>query len=424
MKKFILLLIALLLLPEINFARPQYSILQSFGAKCQNCHVAPGMGRQRTQMGWMSRQDLSLINPDKIGLGDVFTALNNNNAVWDDKIMFGMDLRYQTARWSTTEPKSVEYPDPFDENETITIDYNDPYATERDYMLMLFTPYLTFQPASWITVEGMYNLAYEIENKKRYTGQEAYSASIILKPLESGPSLRFGMIEPVVGTDWDDHTVMTRMMVTKTTPVPTIPADYAEWGAQLDYQAIDWLGVSVGLYNSENLHEMSGGAVPKDRLSTRLNLTFYPPEVIEGITSFMGGTWFMNGALNSDDGIYYGNDFYQVNNLFLHFGKPGKWAFMSEWIQTKSSYFRETSNFSFEFNYIFYEPLITYARVELGNTEQNTFITEEFMANRYILGAKVNLLPYIALMPEWRLYDRDHVDGIASQFACQLHIFY
>lgn len=423
MKKTLLVLALVLLAnPEI-FARPQYSILQGFGTKCQSCHIAPNVGMQRTSSGWMSRKDISLINPESIGLNPVFDAIGNSNGVLDDKITFGLDFRYQTARWSKTKNNIMTRENPFDPTITDTMEYSDPYATERDYMLMIFTPYLTINPIEGVTLEASYNLAYDIEDKKRYPGQTPFAASVIIQPWQNLPSLRIGMIQPMVGTDWDDHTMMTRNVVTKTATPPSVPCDYYELGAQLDYQAIDWLGVTLGLYDSKNISEMSGGLVPDNTMSGLAKVTLHPPDFGTGITSYCGFTHFVNSQFKTDNGIYFGNRFMTATSFFLHFGMGDRFAVMTEWLRTEYSNMRTTSNVSLELDYMIMEPIIGYARIEQGNTDMIVSNTN-YTGNKYTLGAKIFLLPYIALIPEYKIYDREHVDGFNSQFACQLHIFY
>lgn len=424
MRKILISAIFLLIVFDIVNARPQYSILQSFGTKCQNCHIAPNIGMQRNASGWMSFGDISLIKPEDIGLKPAYDAIRETNTPITDEIMFGLDLRYQSARWPTTKNKIVVYDNLFDPTKKDIIPYSDPYATKRDQMLMILTPYLTITPLEGITIEGSYNLAYEIENKKRYPGQTPYTASVILQPFDYLPSLRIGMIQPMIGTDWDDHTVITRQVVTKTATPPSIPCDYFELGAQLDYEALDWLGVTLGVYDSKNISEMTGGFVKDKTLSGLAKLTLHPPDFGTGITAFMGATHFFNSQLKTDNGIYFRNHYLTASSVFLHFGMPGKFAVMTEYMRTELSQRRVTNNFTVELNYQVIEPAYAYLRLERGNTEMKTAGNPKYHGNKYTLGAKIFLLPYIALIPEYKIYDREHVDSYNSQFAFQLHIFY
>jgi hypothetical protein len=76
-----------------------------------------------------------------------------------------------------------------------------------------------------------------------------------------------------------------------------------------------------------------------------------------------------------------------------------------------------------ELNYEIMEPLIAYARYETGRTNE-VYMDNEYKLNQYVVGGKAYILPYIALIPEYRIVDRPQVDGYHSQWAVQLHIFY
>ena len=112
MKKLLLLFIALAAVNTVSYARPQYSILQGFGTKCQSCHVSPNTGMQRTNAGYLSRSSVSLVNPESIGMGKAFEAMASAKSILDDKVTFGMDFRYQTARWGKQTDQSVSYGPP------------------------------------------------------------------------------------------------------------------------------------------------------------------------------------------------------------------------------------------------------------------------------------------------------------------------
>ncbi len=432
MKRIITIVAALILLPLIASARPQYSILQSFGTKCQNCHVAPNVGMQRTNSGWMSRKDISLINPSTLGMQGLFDAIGESNTLFDDKVTYGLDFRYQTARWGKPTKQSVTYPHFEDPTRDTTINYTNPYGTERDYMLMILTPYLSIKPIDGISLEGSYNFAYDIETKKRYPGQLAYTGAITFNPgdwlpslADYLPSLKIGYMQPMVGTDWDDHTYMTRQFVTPTATPPIVPCDYIELGAQLDYQAIDWLGISLGVYDSKNLKIITQNYTSDQNLSGLFKVTLHPPDFGTGITAYCGGTVFVNGVLKSDNGLYFKNHYFSVQNIFFHFGMADKWAVMTEWMHTITNNARETDNYTVELNYQLTEPVILYARLERGNTIfESARGNMYYHGNKYSIGSKLFVLPYIALIPEYKIYDRTHVDSYSSQFACQLHIFY
>jgi hypothetical protein len=210
-----------------------------------------------------------------------------------------------------------------------------------------------------------------------------------------------------------------------------LPHDYTEWGAQIDYEAIPWLGLSLGLFDSENLTNLQVNGKPVvsgNTLNTVFRVGFYPPEVISGITTFFGGYWLFNSPLKTDDGIYFSNDSYTVGNLFFNLGMSDKWSLLTEYMWSNRQAItefaqRKTSNFLVELTYQPLEAAYAYVRWERANTD-NIFDGTDFHATQYVLGAKFFPLPYIGFIPEYRIFDRDHVEGYHSQWAFQIHLFY
>lgn len=405
MKKFIIIAIITVIAMADAIARPQYSILQTYGTKCQNCHTNIQGGGARTNPGWLSRNSISLINPGSIGLQGLFDLTQETNTAMDDKIMFGFDGRYQSANWGA------------------------PIKSERKTMLMQLSPYLTITPTDWLSFEGMYNTAYQIESDMRYMGQQEWQASATIKPFEDLPSVRVGYFQPTIGTKYDDHTMLIRQVSDISRSTPLVPPDYAEWGIQFDYENIDWLGVSLGFFDAKNLSHItlsnldgeSVSVVDSNTMSTVLRVGFYP-ELSDGITTFFGGTYFINSPLKTDNGIYYGNNYFYIANLFFNVGISDMFSLMTEYCHSEKQSLRKTDNFMVELTYQLKESVLPYVRLERGTTEypeQGTFNT-----NQYVFGAHIVLLPYIEILPEYRIYDREWVDGYSAQWAFQLHMYY
>ena len=411
MKKYSIILAIAIMATSIAYSRPEYSLLQSYGAKCESCHTNVRGGGGRTLGGWMSRNQTSVIPPKVLGLTPVFDFLQQTNSVLDDKISFGMDFRWQTARWGTRSGK-----------------------TERDYMVMQLSPYLSIRPIKYLELEGMYNFGYDLNEKMRYPGQQPGTFSVYIRPGEKLPSLRVGYFQAPVGLVWDDHTIMSRQLVAGGTPstLPLLlPHDMTEWGAQIDYEAIPWLGVSLGVFDSENLSTMlitdrSNKMVPLvngKSLSTVANVRFYPPEFITGVSSFCGVSYMINSPLKTDDGWYFGNDYLAVTNIYGGIGLIDKLALLIEYQYSDKQATRTTDNISAELTYQPIEGAYAYVRAERGHTNDKV-ANVEHNSNQFVFGAKVFLLPYIAILPEYRLYNREWVEGYSGQWAFQVHIFY
>ncbi|MFA6571608.1 MAG: hypothetical protein WCT77_10285 [Bacteroidota bacterium] len=422
MKKLALLLILILLCSGFAYARPQYSILQGFGAKCQACHVNTQGGGARNNPGWMSRKDISLIQPSTIGLGGLFNALSTNQA-FGELITYGVDFRYQSAR------------------------FGGPAGPERKNMVMQTTPYLSINPTSWFFIEGQYNVAYEIEKDLRYIGQQPYAFSANFKIAENLPRLRVGYFQPPIGTKYDDHTLLIRMVAGSARSNPVIPDDYAEFGAQLDYDPFDWLSVNLGAFQSKNMSALTSTINPNDMrvyvpyVTADTSKARTIPVVDQGVPSiagriliaptlpfninaFFGGTFFINSGTNlNKNGFYFSSNFYEISSLFLHIGMLEKFALMTEYIHAKKQNSRTTDNFLVELTYQPLEAANIFFRFEQGNTNE-VFQDKNYHSNQYVIGAHIFPLPFIDLLPEYRIYDRQWIPGHAAQWAFQAHIFY
>ena len=72
MKKLTFISIVLLFLWSNLYSRPQYAMTSSYGTKCITCHVNNQGGGLRNPTGWLSRKDVSLINPKSVGLSGFY----------------------------------------------------------------------------------------------------------------------------------------------------------------------------------------------------------------------------------------------------------------------------------------------------------------------------------------------------------------
>jgi hypothetical protein len=408
MKSILLIILFSILMSFDAYSRPQYSLLQSYGAKCTGCHINTQGGGIRSNPGWMSRNQSSLIDPESIGLKGLFDLTQESNQFLDDKVTFGFDFRYQTARWGSHSGVS-----------------------ERKHMVMQWSNYLAIEPTEWLTIEGLYNLSTDIHPTMQYPGQQPGAVSAYIKPGEDLPTLRVGYFQPTIGTKYEDHTMLNRQFASGSRGVSVVPDDYAELGFQIDYEAISWLGLSFGMFTSENLSKTniplsssgSGSPVNGNHMSSVFRVIFFPPEVASGVNMFAGGTLFLNSPLKTDNGVYFGNEHYYIGNVFFNIGLVDKLALMTEYMRTVKQTMLEVNNITVELNYQLMEPLIAYARYERGNTNY-TQDNKNFITSSYVLGAKAYILPYIAFLPEYRINDKEHLESYSSQWAFQVHVFY
>ena len=408
MKKLITasFIIALALVFHLT-SRPQYSIIQSFGTNCSGCHFNVQGGGVRTTGGWASRNTISLIPAEF--MNQIFTS----NSWVDDKVLFGLDARPQLAKWPA-QGQGSEVP---------------VGTTEYNFMLMQLTPYLIITPFDWLSFEGQYNISYNLYKDKRYVGQNPFAASAVIRAGNNLPQLRVGYFQPPMGMKWDDHTLLSHQFYGKSRS-PVIPDDYSELGAQIDYEGIPWLSASAGAFTSNNMAQYavkqlvneSMRDLPVDEAefktvhlvdSNTISLVgraFISPNIGMGLTSYFGGTMFWN------------NDYY-ITNLFLGVGISDKFAFLAEYMDMNKENSRRAITFLGEFTYQITESFLPYLRAERQMTRE---VTEKdpYYTNQLILGAHIYLLPYIDLLPEWRIVDKEHVSGYHSSIAFQMHIWY
>ncbi|MGQ9819456.1 MAG: hypothetical protein ACUVQ1_05975 [Candidatus Kapaibacteriales bacterium] len=376
------------------FARPQYSILQTYGAKCSACHLNIQGGGVRTISGWLSRKDISLIKPEWIGLKNFFEAITTQNTFLNDKILFGFDTRVQSARW----PKGAT-------------------TTQRDYMLMQATPYLVITPFNWMWLEAFYNIAYDLENSKRYSAQQPYSFSLYLKPFEYLPSVRAGFFQPPIGQKWDDHTLFVRSVIGQFSKHYIVPDDYADFGIQLDYENISWLSLSAGVFSGKNLSKLTSRDINSKTISIvdTNSIGFagrgmYIPEFIQGINSYIGGTFYIN-------------DDYYITSAFLGAGLSDRISVIGEYVRSEKKNSRLTLSFLADITYQLTDSFLPFIRAErsiLKDKDQNNPI----YATALTFGSHIVLLPSLDLLIEYRVLDREHMDGYSAQWAFQIHFYY
>jgi hypothetical protein len=415
MKKILLIMLAFLLVSELSLTRPQYSILQTYGTKCTNCHTNPNYGGARNFGGFLARKDIALIQPDDIGLAGLYDFLSEGTELFDGMVNWGFDARLQNARWAQTSRKEEVRKD----GEVIRPNI------ERKTMLMQLMPYVQVHATDWLRIDGMYNFSYDIHDDMRYPGQQAYYVGVTIQPWQELPSLRVGFINPPISVDYDDHTLLVRQVAGLGRSMPLIPADYAELGFEINYDGIPWLNASFGMYESKKLSKLLADGMPivnENTMSSVMNLSVHP-KLDYGLQGFAGVSHFFNSSLKTDDGIYFGNNYFTISSVYLGFGLADKVALIAEYVMANKQNVMEVNNYLLELTYQIMEPIYVYGRYEIGNTDiLRTGQTWE--AKQYVLGAHIYPLPFIDLIPEYRIYDRADVPGTSAQWAFQIHIFY
>lgn len=374
-------------------ATPQFSLLS--GNRCQNCHVSQQGGGLRNELGWYSYNDVGLLQPSWLGLEEFYKSIGEQNTLVDDKLTIGFDFRLQMA-------KSHKSPD-----------------AENKIFPMQAALHASYAVSDWLTAEGTYNFG-----KKRYNGQTAWSGSLLLQPDFSFPQLRLGFFQPSIGMRYDDHTMLVRQ-VTGNDYLPLIAPNYADAGAELNYEGLKWFTVGAGVFRADHLSEnlvqnTAGNLVPlvaKDDLTFNGRIIFWPRLFEHTINTYVGSSYLANG------------DFSLVT-AFAGIGWTDNIALLAEYMHSDKSGSRKTDNMSVELMYQLTPPILLYVRAEHGSTEQRLeAATLDNTMTQWVIGSQIFLLPYVELRPEFRIVDTEQTPRLSDQyrsqrFAMQLHIFY
>jgi hypothetical protein len=373
---------------------PQFSLIT--GNRCINCHVNAQGGGLRNELGWYSSHDVGLIEPRKLGLESLYSS-DKGNSFLDDKLFLGMDVRFQMARSHV----SAE--------------------SERKFFPMQFALYGAYKATDWLTGE----FTYSMRGRNRfYPGQEQFMGSLILQPMQTLPALRVGYIQPSIGIRYDDHTMLTRFIVGN---VPLIPPNYAEWGAELNYESLPWLTLNAGVFRARNLADIgftdaiSGGF--QDRLITNPNALSLTARAVlwqrfaeDFVNTYIGASFFRN-------------DDFSIAQGFAGIGLTDMISLMAEYTASGKRSRQQTRNFSVEAMYQVLPGLNVYVRGERGmttnlaeNRATNTIAPQDVYMNQGVIGAQVFILPYVEVRPEYRIQDTDTYRS--TRWAMQLHIFY
>ncbi len=381
-------------------AIPQFSLLS--GNKCLNCHVnAQGAGL-RNELGWYSRNDVSLLDLEALGLAEAFEDLSpESNQAFDGLLTYGLDFRFQTSR-----------------------SHRDENASRR-FFPMQGALYAAAHATDWLDLRGMFS-----GGPLRYPGQKRWSASLVVQPSFAYPSLQVGFIQPSIGMRYDDHTMLARSIANESF-TPLIAPNYAEYGAEINYEGLKWLSVTGGVFHAGSLAEDS---------VTGAGGTFVSLIEDENTPSLLGRLvfWprFEDGAVNTWLGAsYLLNDDFNLLNVFAGVGLTDLVALMAEFARSDKEDLRTTENISAEVLYQVQDALMLYLRGETGTTQisftdqEGAPVAIEDSRTQVVLGAQVFLLPYLEIRPEYRLVDVDKEPRTVAQFRStrwhvQAHLFF
>lgn len=366
-------------------AKPQYTMLT--GNRCIACHTNTQGSGLRNSLGSYSRNQSSIINLNDTGIGDFLKAMGEYNSFADEKVVWGMDFRLQSAKTS---------------------------ETERELFAMQLAPYIAIKPFDWLVLQGGVNFM-----EAEYAAQQSFTASVSVKPSFEYPELRFGFIKPSLGNLFDDHTLFIKQTTDDTYANQIMPPDYAELGAELSYDYFKWLNLTAGVYTTKSMNEisivvdenyMTKNIVGKDELFKLVRVAFLPR--------------FFDNYINTQfGGAHYFADDYSITDLFFHLGLTDEASLITEYVITNKKDIRESNNYLIELMYQIMPSLMAYVRYEDAFTKDHAQKVE-YKAVRYTIGLNIYPLPFIELRPEYRILDRNSGKVKLSDWAAQLHIYY
>lgn len=390
------------------FAIPQFSLLT--GNRCINCHVNSHGSGLRNELGWYVSHDTRMIKPADVTLLNLLYALDGeSNSYFDGTLTLGIDARFQYAGSA----RSVDLP--------------------ARIFPMQASIYTAYTPIEWLTLEGSYNAG-----PVRFTGQQAWTASLILQPTILSPRLRIGHFQPSMGIRYDDHTFLSRI-IAGANGTNLIAPNFAEYGAEISYEGIKWLSVQAGMFLPRSLAQLSAPNESGDFVSlvpsvikqaTTANTSPTAPTLQDLILSptYTGRVvlWLNteDHALHSYTGAsLLTNQTFSYASIFAGLGLTDKVSLMGEYALSGVKQGRQTRNISAELTVQAASWLLPYIRGELGTTTVSAPNgIDTYFTRQIVLGAQWFVLPYVELRPELRYVETESFQ--TTRFAMQLHIFH
>jgi hypothetical protein len=381
---------------QVSSAIPQFSALT--GNRCSNCHVNPGGGGTRNELGWYSWYDVSVIPRTSDALDWLYRS-DESNQYFGDKVIFGMDLRVQNTRGFAE-------------------------GAERKTFPMQAALYAAYTPVKAVTLEGSFNLAAlrqrpNTDTRVVYPGQRMGSYSALVRVSDSLPMIRTGLIRPSIGMRYDDHTMAPYSYANAGGGRDTYLApDWAEYGAEVTYETLRWLTLQAGVFGSSALAQMrlpgTSGSAPRAAIdgnapTVSARAVVWPRFVNDLVNTWVGGSYLVNGDFSIASG-------------FVGVGLSDHVSVMADYTAVRKTNVISSGNVMAELMWQIYSPLFVYGRYEHYRTEFGAG-TSTVETNAAVLGSQIFLLPYVELRPEYRIWDTA-LDGTSNRWNIQLHIFY
>ena len=407
-----------------SFAAPDASALPRMsltaGSPCGTCHITAQGGGARNEIGWGTELFTRMVGFDKIGLPSWGEA--ESNELFGGKVAVGGDIRMQIARLGRPKAKAAGTA-----KEGFFSGFSEADKPGVVAIPMVFEPYLTVMPTHWMALTGGYNISTLPLGPKeafRYPGQSPWNAQLVLHGDAKLPQLRLGKLQPTIGIRHDDHTMLIRADALEPRR-PAIPAGYAEYGGELNYQPRSWLRVDAGAFMNQGLFE-SMNSRPVNPMSADADgglawlgrVSLLPQFLDLGINTWIGASAFGSGA-------------YLLLNGFIGVGKSELGSLQLEVSRSTGDGAYETLNMMALASYNVKEWLIAEVRVEQATAKATTPLGDRDATTRQlVMGLQFFPIPYVELRPEDRLIlASDDEGGLKSEYALgqytlQAHVFF
>ena len=429
-----LLFACALLVPSLSFAVPRMSM--TAGTPCATCHVNPTGSGLRTDVGFDTSRELSLISvhdlihgprPLEKSMGETFAG--DGNTFFDHAVSTGIDVRFQWAHLG--EPKAVYAED------------GSKRVSEPDMSMfpMQIQPYLRVGLSKAWSMYGSYALGPETHKGEAcdvvFEGQSCFDAALQYES-QGGLTVRGGMIQPSIGMRWDDHTILTRGDAAQRR-VPMIPPNYAEWGMEASYQPVSSFRTELGVLHTQNLSDAVSGGQSDPSLwpVAYLARLSYLPHFQFGGTSDDEDDWDDDDEDEDEDEdeektfspptnghiwlttSLYGSDEFNLLTGVVGVGLSNGLSIYSEVSHSMQGEQYRTLNGMFGTAYAVVDYAVPSIRVERAQTDTGS---EMYKVEAFVASLEFFPFPFVELRPEYRIVKtKAYVFG---QPTVQLHIFY
>jgi hypothetical protein len=384
------------------FALPQYSLMT--GNRCLTCHVNSQGSGIRTELGWYASKDAAMIQLKDI---PILAGLESeSNAYFDSQLIIGMDWRGQLARsWTFAEAR-------------------------RRFFPMQLAFYGAYIPTTWLTVEGTFDVASLWSSvRTMFPGQSSWMVSVLIQPDYVLPLLRIGHFQPTVGIRYDDHTMLARQSA-GAFPRPFLAPFYADWGAEIHYDGLQWLSLTVGAFLPHNLSAVTVENAQGESVSIVPGVT--PNTPLSGLIASptfnaRAMTWIRDEdhVVNAYVGVSaLRNGSFMLANAFAGVGLTDRASLHAEYAVTSITNGQQTRNISSELMVRVASWLYPYIRYERGFTEPVSpfFEGRTLYTNQAVVGMQWFPFPQFELRPEFRFVDTE--EYTSTRWALQVHLFY